>query len=104
MATPNALFAVFAIPDATAVEAVEARLNTISPWLFLKVGTGEWLVIAPPATTSKELCDRIGLGTVDPVGSGIVVRAEGYFGRSSQSIWEWIATKQGAELGTAAPV
>jgi hypothetical protein len=103
MATPNALFAVFAVPTA-AVEAVEARLQTISPWLFLKVGTGEWLVIAPPATTSKELCDRIGLGTVDPVGSGIVVRAEGYFGRNSQSTWEWIATKQGAELGTAAAV
>lgn len=104
MAIPNALFAVFAVTDATAQAAVEARLLTISPWLYLKVGTGEWLVIAPTATTTKELCDRIGLGTVDPVGSGIVVRAEGYFGRSSKSIWEWIATKQGAELGTAAPV
>jgi len=104
MATPNALFAIFALPDAVTAAAVEARLQTISPWLFLKVGTGEWLVIAPTATTTKEVCDRIGLGTVDPIGSGIVVRAEGYFGRSSKSIWEWIATKQGAELGTAAPV
>ena len=91
MATPNALFAIFALPDAVTAAAVE-------------VGTGEWLVIAPTATTTKEVCDRIGLGTVDPIGSGIVVRAEGYFGRSSKSIWEWIATKQGAELGTAAPV
>jgi hypothetical protein len=103
MATPNALFAIFAIPDAIVAASVEARLQTISPWLFMKVGTGEWLVIAPTATTTKELCDRIGLGTVDPVGSGIVVRAEGYFGRASTSIWEWIATKQGAELGIAAP-
>jgi len=104
MATPNALFAIFAVIDAAEAAAVEARLLTISPWLYLKVGTGEWLVIAPSATTTKELCDRIGLGTVDPVGSGIVVRAEGYFGRNSKSIWEWIATKQGAELGTSAPV
>lgn len=104
MATPNALFAVFAVTDPVGAAAVEERLLTISPWLYLKVGAGEWLVIAPPATTSKELCDRIGLGTVDPIASGIVVRAEGYFGRHSQSVWEWIATKQGAELGTAAPV
>jgi hypothetical protein len=104
MATPNALFAIFAVPDTATAAAVEARLQTISPWLFLKVGTGEWLVIAPTATTTKELSDRIGLGTVDPVGSGIVLRTEGYFGRTSKSTWEWIATKQGAELGTAAPV
>ena len=103
MALPNALFAVIAITDPATATAVEERLQTISPWLFLKVGTAEWLVIAPTATTTKELCDRIGLGTADPVGSGIVIRAEGYFGRSSKSIWEWIATKQGAELGTAAP-
>lgn len=104
MATPNALFAVFAVTNAAEAAAVEARLVTISPWLYLNVGSGEWLVIAPTATTTKELCDRIGLGTVNPVGSGIVVRAEGYFGRKSNSIWEWIATKQGAELGTSAPV
>jgi hypothetical protein len=101
MATPNALFVVFAVSDA---DAVEKRLETIAPWLSLSLGKGEWLVIAPSATTTKELCDRIGLGTVDPVGSGIVVRAEGYFGRSSKSTWEWIATKQGAELGTTATV
>jgi hypothetical protein len=85
-------------------EAVESRLQNIAPWLFLNVGKGEWLVIAPSATTTKELSDRIGLGTLDPVGSGIVVRVEGYFGRTSKSTWEWIATKQGADLGTTASV
>lgn len=100
MAAPNALFAIFAVSDAA---AIEARLQTIAPWLYLNVGTGEWLVIAPSSTTTKELCDQIGLGTVEPAGRGIVVRAEGYFGRSSKSIWEWIATKQGAELGAATP-
>jgi hypothetical protein len=101
MATPNALFVVFAISD---VAAVEPRIQAIAPWLNLKVGNGEWLVIAPAATTTKELCERIGLGISDPIASGIVVRAEGYFGRASNSIWEWIATKTGAELGTAASV
>jgi hypothetical protein len=101
MATPNALFVVFAVSD---VKAVEGRLQVIAPWLSLNVGNGEWLVIAPNATTTKELCERIGLGASEPVGSGIVVRVEGYFGRTSKSTWEWIATKTGADLGTAAPV
>ena len=57
-------------------------------------------MIAPSATTTKELSERIGLGVSEPISSGIVVRAEGYFGRASSSIWEWIATKTGAEIGT----
>ena len=100
MAAPNALFAVFAVSNA---EAVEARLQTIAPWLYLNIGAGAWLVVAPSATTTKELCERIGLGS-DFVSNGIAVRAEGYFGRAPTSIWEWIATKTGVALATAAPV
>jgi hypothetical protein len=101
MATPNALFVVFAVSDA---EAVEKKLHAIAPWLSLNVGAGAWLVVAPTATTTKELSERVGLGVSDPVSQGIVVRAEGYFGRAPSSTWEWIATKTGAELGTVASV
>jgi hypothetical protein len=101
MPTPNALFVIFAVSDA---EAVGKRLEAIAPWLFLNVGAGEWLVVAPPATTTKELSERIGLGVTDPAGRGIVVRAEGYFGRAASSTWEWIATKTGADLGTPASI
>jgi hypothetical protein len=101
MATPNALFVVFAVSDA---EPVEKRLQTIAPWLYLNVGPGEWLVVAPLATTTKELSERIGLGLTEPISSGIIVRAEGYFGRASSSVWEWIATKTGADLGTTASI
>jgi hypothetical protein len=100
MATPNALFVILAVTDAP---AVEQRLQAIAPWLHLNVGVGEWLVVAPSATTSKEVCERIGIGISEPVSSGIAVRAEGYFGRASSSIWEWIATKTGADLGTPTP-
>ena len=37
MATPNALFVIFAV---TNPEALENRLSTIAPWLSLNVGTG----------------------------------------------------------------
>lgn len=93
----NALFGIFAVANA---EAVEKRLQTVSPWLYLSVGTGQWLLIAPSATTSKEVSDKVGLGTSDPVTTGLVVRVENYFGRNSSSVWEWIVTKMGAELVT----
>lgn len=99
MAVPNALFAIFAITD---TEAVETKLQSIAPWLSLNVGSGQWVIIAPPATTTKEVSDRIGMGEVNPITSGIVVRVDSYFGRQPKSVWEWIATKQGVELGTTA--
>jgi hypothetical protein len=101
MANPNALFVVFAVSD---TEAVEKQLQSISPWLSLEVGEGSWLVVAPSATTTKELSERIGLGVTGPISLGIVVRAEGYFGRAPSSTWEWIATKTGADLGSTAAI
>ena len=101
MALPNALFVVFGVSDA---DAVEKRLELIAPWLSLKIAPGEWLIVAPNTTTTKEICERVGLGVTTPVSSGIVVRAEGYFGRAASSVWEWIATKTGADLGATASV
>ncbi len=89
------------VSDAT---AMEARLSEISPWLHMKVEDGQWLVIAPSATTTKELSDRVGITGDKAVSQGIVLRVENYYGRNAPSIWEWISTKQGAELGTAAHI
>jgi len=96
MGTQNALFAIFAVANAA---ALELRLNNATPWLHLKVGEGQWLVVAPAATTTKEISDRLGITVENPVVSnGIVVRVESYFGRNPQSVWEWITAKKGAEL------
>jgi hypothetical protein len=98
MATPNALFAIIA---ASNVNAIDAKLQTIAPWLYIKIKEGEWLLIAPSSTTSKEVSDRLGLtGAEPPIASAIVLRVETYFGRTVPSTWEWITTKRGAELGT----
>lgn len=101
MATPNTLFVIFAVSD---VPATEARLRNIAPWLYLNVAPGQWLLIAPSSTTTREVSERLAIGSVENAVSGIVVRVEGYYGRSAKSTWEWIATKLGAELGTAATV
>lgn len=97
MANPNSLFAVFSVSDPA---AVEQRLASLAPWLFLPVGNGEWLIVAPSATTTKELSDKLGMSEANPVTNGIVVRVDGYFGRAATSTWEWIAAKLGAELGS----
>lgn len=97
MATPNALFAIFGV---THPDALESKIAEASPWLNLKVAAGQWFLIAPAGTTTKEITDRLGVTTVQTVSNAIVVRVESYFGRTTPSTWEWITAKRGAELGT----
>ena len=98
MATPNALFAIFGVSRPA---ALAEKLQNSPQWLSLKVGEGECLLMAPPATTSKEISDALGITSADPsISNAIVVRTESYFGRTATSTWEWITAKRGAELGT----
>lgn len=98
MPTLNTLFAIIAVSNAA---ALEARFQTIAPWLYLKVADGQWILIAPSATTSKEVSDRMGITAAESISNGIVLRVDGYFGRYAPSVWEWINTKLGADLGAA---
>jgi hypothetical protein len=97
MATPNSLFVVFHVSKPS---ILEGKLKTIAPWLYLEIGTGVWIVVAPGGTTTKEVCEKVGIEKGNT--SGIVVRFDSYFGITSPSIWEWIAAKQGATLGDPA--
>jgi hypothetical protein len=100
MSIPNALFAIISVSNPA---SLEARLQETSHWPSIKVSDGQWLLIAPSGTTSKEVSDALGISNNTPVVSnGIVLRVENYFGRNPQSIWEWIKTKKEAELGTPA--
>jgi len=75
----------------------------MSRWPSIKVSNGQWLLIAPSGTTSKEVSDGIGITGEEPfISNGIVLRVENYFGRNPPSTWEWIRTKKEAELGTPA--
>jgi hypothetical protein len=100
MATPNALFAVLNVSNPV---ALKKSMESIAPWVPLELQEGEWLLIAPGGTTTKEVSDRLGFANRDSKDTAIVLRAEGYFGRNYQNVWEWIATKQGAELAVATP-
>ena len=80
--------------------ALEARLESLPKFLHLKVGEGQWLLIAPPAVTSKEVSDALGITGAPFTSVALVLRVENYFGRNPTSTWEWITTKRGVELGT----
>jgi hypothetical protein len=98
MATQNALFAIMSVSKPV---PMEEKLRSMTHWLSLKVGEGQWLLIAPPATTSKEVSDALGITGDGPVVSvALVLKVESYFGRNPASTWEWITAKRGAELGT----
>ena len=49
---------------------------------------GEWLIRY--SGTSKQLSDDIGIST-DSENSTIVLSTNGYWGRASKDIWEWLA-------------
>ena len=95
MAVPNTLFAIVNVADSA---SLEATLLHVEPWVHLKLDEGQWLLVAPSATTSKEVSDRLGFTEAEGK-NGMVLRVETYFGREPRSTWEWITTKQGAELG-----
>ncbi len=97
MATLNTLFAVINVSD---TDAMSERLKSIAPWLHYELQSGEWLIIAPNGTTTQEVSEKVGF--VGPgKDTGIVLRIDSYFGRNYQAVWEWMATKQEADLGVA---
>jgi len=99
MAASNALFSIMNVSNP---EGLKARLAEIAPWVSLELQDGEWLLIAPSATTTKEVADRLGFSGEESRDTAMIFRVESYFGRNYQTVWEWISTKQGAELAIAA--
>jgi len=81
---------------------MEALLPTLAPWEYRQLREGQWLLIAPSATTTQEVSVKLGFDKPVPE-TGLVLRVESYFGRHYSALWEWITTKKGAPLGTATP-
>jgi len=82
--------ALFAIMAASENPALLASLETHYPGNHLKVGVGQWLIAG--SGTAAEISNTLGI-TVGTSGAGIVVLVAGYYGRASNNIWEWMASK-----------
>ena len=99
MATPNTLFAIINVSN---IAAMRLKLPTLAPWVYLELQEGQWLLVTPGAITSKEVSDRLDLSGPG-ADTAIVLRVDTYYGRNHAATWEWITTKQGAELGISTP-
>ena len=96
-AAPNTVFALFA---ATNPGAVQLAINSSRyPFAMIaqKVSGDSWFLIAPSATTTKEVSDALGI-TDGTNGSGVIVRVDTYYGRANTAIWEWLSAKRSIEL------
>jgi hypothetical protein len=85
------IFAVISVSDnAKLVTALEANF----PGDYIKVGSTEYFVAAPPKSvaTAKDLSDKLGI-TDGTNGIGIVLNTAGYYGRAAPNIWEWLTAK-----------
>ena len=96
MAAPNTLFAIINVSNPT---ALKTQMQGMAPWVSLELQDGQWLVVAPNATTTQEVSERLGFNGAG-TDTAIVLKVENYFGRNYQTVWEWITAKQGAPLGT----
>jgi hypothetical protein len=100
MATQNTLFAIMNVSNPSALKSV---MPSVSPWVYMELKDGEWLLVAPNATTTEEVSARLGFNEPGK-DTALILRVENYFGRNYSTVWEWIKTKRGALLDTAASV
>lgn len=73
------------------------RVESAFPNNTYRFGPGQWVISTTDAPTSKDVWDRI-VGATAP--TGIIVAFNGYFGRHSNDLWEWIAAKRSAQSST----
>jgi hypothetical protein len=69
----------------------------------MELEDGEWLLVAPTGTTTEEVSGKLGFNTAGK-DTALILRVENYFGRNYSTVWEWINTKRGALLDTAASI
>lgn len=86
---------VFAVFDVSRPAEVEAAIRLHFPDDHLVLRDGQWLVAAR-LMTSRDVSDRLGISEGE-TGNGIVVAMDAYWGRASNSIWEWMSARKAAQ-------
>jgi hypothetical protein len=71
---------------------LEVALNQHFANEHLKVGPGQYLVAG--RSTVIDLSNTLGITTGEN-GSGIIFSTSAYYGRASNSIWDWVKVKLG---------
>lgn len=83
--------ALFALLSPTENQLLANSLQIAFPSDHLKVGVGQWIVTA--RGTARELSDGLGISD-GKVGTVMVLMVGAYWGRASNEIWEWMASRQ----------
>ena len=81
---------IFIIFNVSAIDKVRDAIASEMPNNFLEVTPGQWFVSADG--TAQEVSDRLKISTGES-GSAIVVSMGGYYGRTSNNVWDWIKAK-----------
>ena len=87
----------YAILGQTNLETLDVAISTTYPNDYMKLpNSGQWLVWAPG--TAREVCDQLGISD-GKSGTAVVVGFNNYYGRASNQIWDWIASRLGSKHG-----
>jgi len=83
------IFVVFRVKASACMRAAIAR---VYPNDSFDLGNNEWLISAEG--TPKTVSDSLGITShPDTIGAAIIFKVEGYSGRASPDIWNWIKSK-----------
>ena len=72
-------------------EALGQAIEQEYPGNYYVLAPGQWLVSAS-GTTTREVSDGLGISD-GTTGNAIIVSIANYYGRASEQIWEWMASR-----------
>lgn len=84
------LFAVMADPDNRKIVGI---LEAEFPEDHLQIRPGQWFLVS--SGTARQVSDRLQVTPGNETGAAVIVSVNGYYGRTSSQIWEWVAAKVG---------
>jgi hypothetical protein len=88
---------IFALLRVSRPVELRAAILQRFPQDHFDLGNNEWFV-AVESMTSREVCDALGVSEGQN-GNAVAVGISGYWGRTSNDVWEWLAAKRGQTGG-----
>ena len=84
------LFAVMADPDNRNIAGI---LEAEFPEDYIQIRPGQWFLVF--SGTTRQVSDKLKETPGNEAGAAVIVSVNGYYGRTSSQVWEWVAAKVG---------
>jgi hypothetical protein len=88
-----AAFAVISLTEGNNAP-LAAVIASAYPDAAIQMAPYAWFVADAATTTTQEVGTKLNIQVVDGgIDSAVVIRVDGYWGRASRNLWEWLSLK-----------